>query len=177
MNPLDQLIKDAVASAPMGHAGISHQSTLPINERRELSEDEGARIAEEKTHLLPKIFHALSDRPEQDMYSPALPMTGGALTGGALGAVLGGGLGDRLGGDKGLLAGGGIGALLGALGGGALGNFSTKAHNESVEENMRRLPEGAVRRDIMADPLYQTQAQRGADASNMGLLAAALMTR
>lgn len=179
------LTKEAAkkVAAPHGHMGVSHQQHLPIGERRELSPEEQARILEAKGKMLPKIFTSLADQPEVDMHSSLLPMLALGAPGGLLGGVLGNAAGRGLGGlfpdkDLGSRLGGKIGglggAILGALGGSAIGHYGTQAKNESIEENMRRLPEGATRRDIQADPLYQANAQRAADSSNTHALAAAL---
>jgi len=128
---------------------LAHQQLMPQYDKRQLSLDELVAIEQAKGKLLPKIFTSYKDPVTAKMYSTALPTGLGALLGGGAGALLGsaltGGSGTGL----------GVGALLGGGLGGAFGHFNQKARNESLEEQMTRLPVGATLRDYYADPLYQ----------------------
>ena len=105
------------------------------------------------------------------MASPGWSAAGGAalgaIPGTLLGTLLGGmasagstvnhGMGKGtdftgLGAGLGLLAGGGI--------GGAIGYHNRNAKNQTLEDYMSRFPEGATRRDLASDPVYQKQIDR-----------------
>ena len=158
----DRLAREKSAAA--GYTGLSHQSYLPVHDKREFSPEEEERISAAKGKLIPKIFTSLKDNPEVDMATPWTPAVLMGLLGAGGGGILGAGIGGALsdGDEAGQALGGGLGALAGGLGLGALGYHGRKAENESIEEMMSRFPEGASRRDIMSDPVLQSQAQLAA---------------
>jgi hypothetical protein len=161
---LDLTQKQATAASG-GYSGHALQSYLPVGEKRQLSPEEEARIEARKGAILPKIFKSLKDNPEADIHSPWTMATLlgvlGAGGGGLLGAGLGGAIGNKADNpDIGAGIGGALGAGLGGLAGGAIGYHGTNASNENVEEMMSRLPEGAKRRDMESDPVYQAQQER-----------------
>jgi hypothetical protein len=139
---------------PTGYVGISAQQYMPTYGRREtFTPDEDRLIAANRKNVIPKIFRSKADSPAVDMASPAWAGVGGGLVGGALGLAVGG-----PGGRGTMAAGAGIGAIIGSI----VMAKSRKAHNESIIENMRRLPPNGVRRDLEADPVYQAEAGRAA---------------
>lgn len=147
------LIKRAEESTDQ-YLGIAHQQYLPVNKRRQLSPDEEARVANNADRWLPKIFTSWQDTPDVKMFAPRSGAVLGGLTGAGMGGLAGAMLGGPIGGGLGLLAGAGIGA--------PIGYFSRRAANETLAEQMRRLPEGATLRDIMSDPVIQAEMNRAA---------------
>jgi hypothetical protein len=152
----------AAMSGPSAYSGL--QQYLPLGPTRKLSPSEEETIEEEEQKIIPRIFTANSDNPAVDMSSPGwtAALTGGlgAMSGSMFGAAAGHGIG------RGSSTGTALGAILGALGGGALlglpGYFSRKAKNNTIKDFIRRLPRGATRRDVMADPVYQRDQDRAA---------------
>ena len=119
----------------------------PIGDRRELSPDEESQVAAGESQWAPKLIETDSTTIPDMLASPAR----GAVAAGAIGA------------GAGALAGGGIGKLvghpaIGAAAGAALGGLpaalhtflSRHHHNDHLLETMRRLPEGATKRDYDA---------------------------
>jgi hypothetical protein len=152
-----------------GNPGYNIHRYTPINKRRELSPVEEAEIERAKGKILPKIFKHKADPIHADMYSP---LTDTAV-GGLFGAGAGGLLGAQLGGAAGHPGrGAAIGASLGALLLGIIAYNRRAAKNMDLEEMTRRLPEGALRRDMHSDPVYQAEMDR----NNM-MAAAALNSR
>lgn len=151
---LVSFVVKAAADVTDSYARHSVQSYLPLHARRELSEEEQARIEQRKRAILPKLFKTLRDTPDADMYSP--------ITKASLLGLLGAGLGGALGLAAGRGTGAALGAGLGALGLGVLGYKGREAENANIEEMMARLPEGANRRDMQSDPVYQAEQDRNA---------------
>ena len=154
------LCKQAGALPHDAYQGHALQSWLPVQKARQLSAEEEAEIAEAQNKILPRIFKSEADPISEDMASPWLlgGATSGALAGGAVGTLLG-----RLidaGRDKDDAWATGLGLLLGGVGGGGLGYIKRKRKNETLRDRMRRLPEGATRRDMMSDPVYQREIDR-----------------
>ena len=161
--------KKASATPPAGYVGMTHQQYMPQYQRRtEFTPEEQELIRRNKGNVIPKIFTSQADSPAVDMASPAWS----ALGGGALGAALGAGLGSYVstvgsgnigngiipGDPRAVALGAGVGGVIGAIG----SALKRKARNMTIEEGMRRLPPGAVRRDIEADPVYQAERDRNA---------------
>jgi len=158
------MMKQAV-SAP--HGGMGIQQYLPPSERRELSEDEEGAIGKAQKKIIPKIFKSDQDPIHADMSSKGWTAGASGLAGGLLGALGGGVLGSMGAAEPGGMTpetGMNIGAGLGALSAGALatiiGWHTRKAENETLEERVRRLPEGSNRRDMKSDPVYQQELNR-----------------
>lgn len=155
------------SSTPAGYMGISHQQYMPQYERRkEFTPEEQELIRRNKGNVIPKIFTSQADSPAVDMASPAWSALGGGAAGAAFGAGLGsyvstvgtGNIGNGVipGDPRAVAIGAGVGGVIGAIG----AALKRKARNATIEEGMRRLPPGAVRRDIMADPVYQAEEDR-----------------
>jgi hypothetical protein len=149
------------------------QQYAPLGPGRDFSEEEEKSISEEKTHWLPKIFQSYQTPIPELLASPGKQSVGAGLLGGGLGALLGGAAGASMqgGGQAGLPDGYRMaaGAAAGGLGLGGimalLQYYTRKKKNEDIEELMRRLPEGAVRRDMLADPVYQKDLDRKSQAA------------
>lgn len=136
------------------HANIDGMSA-----HRLLGEDEETALEAGKSRWLPRIFQSYGTPVPELMASPA--KTG--LIFGVPAGLLGAGLGSAIGGaaqgpsGKGYA---GLGALVGGLGAGGLAavaaGMDREAKNEGLEELMRRMPEGAAKRDLLSDPQYQS---------------------
>lgn len=146
------------------YSGISLQSYLPIDKKRNLSKNENSQIEEGSSQVIPRIFTSDADNPTVDMASPGW----GAGIGGAVGAGLGGIGGAALGLSGGPQDGGKVpvlallGAALGGTVGGVVGYKGRVSNNNTIRDRMARLPEGATRRDLESDPLYQRRQDRAA---------------
>ena len=148
-------IKTSAAMPPQGYMGMTHQQYMPQYERRkEFTPEEQATIDANRRNVIPKIFKSQADSPAVDMASPAWAGLGGAGIGAAVGAGVMSGTQSPKAMGYGAAAGGVLGAVIGIM--------KRKAQNASIEENMRRLPAGAVRRDVQADPVYQAEQDRSA---------------
>lgn len=133
-------------------------NTPDVAAHRELSPDEERALETGKSRWLPRIFQSYGTPIPELMASPL--KTG--LIFGVPAGLIGAGLGSAIGGaahganGKGYS---GMGALLGGLGAGGLAALAAgmdrEAKNEGLEELMRRMPEGAAKRDLLADPQYQ----------------------
>lgn len=147
--------KKSAATPPAGYMGMTHQQYMPQYQRRtEFTPEEQELIRRNKGNVIPKIFTSQADSPAVDMASPVWSGVGGALGGAALGAGVMAGTESPRAMGIGATAGGVLGAVVAAM--------ARKAQNASIEENMRRLPPGAVRRDYEADPVYQAAQERDA---------------
>lgn len=147
--------KAAGMTPPAGYMGMTHQQYMPQYQRRvEFTPEEQELIRRNKGNVIPKIFTSQADSPAVDMASPVWSGVGGALGGAALGAGVMAGTESPRAMGIGATAGGVLGAVVAAM--------ARKAQNASIEENMRRLPPGAVRRDYEADPVYQAAQERDA---------------
>ena len=124
--------------------------------RRQLSPAEEASISQAKQKPFRKIFTSMADPLTADMSSPVwaggIGGTAGALGGGAMGAMIGGEKHPAIGALLGALAGGGLGGVVGYKG--------RQSANASIEEAMRKLPEGATRDDYLRDPRIQAELER-----------------
>lgn len=146
---------DAIANSYAGNKSINVQSYSPQLGARKFSPDEQRAIQEGEERWLPDIFQNYGTPVTNMLASPnksglmwAVP---GALGGAMLGNMLGGS-------NKGL------GSALGALGGaglaGALGYYHRQSENAGLKDLMRRLPEGATKRDLLSDSAYQADIDR-----------------
>lgn len=150
---------------PSGYMGMTHQQYMPQYDRRDnLTGAEENLLAAGESRILPKIFKSEADHPSVDMMDPRIAAIPGGLLGGGIGAIGGGLVGAAIGAphDDSMPAGvgAGLGGVTGALVGSLLGYHGRKAKNDTLEERIRRLPPGATRRDMMADPLYQKERDR-----------------
>ena len=123
---------------------------------RELSPDEEQQLEAGKSRWLPRIFQSYGTPIPDLMASPHKTGLIFGLPAGALGAALGAGIGGAMSGKDYS----GLGALIGGLGAGGAAYWGAssdrEARNEGLEEIMRRMPEGAAKRDLLADPQYQS---------------------
>ncbi|RTL07588.1 hypothetical protein EKK58_00005, partial [Candidatus Dependentiae bacterium] len=144
-----------VKAAYEGASRLEMNQFAPIA-RRGLSEGEKQQINVAKQKPLRKIFTSTADPLTADMSSPA--WAGGI--GAGLGGLGGGAFGLMAGGEEHPLAGLLIGALAGGGLGGVIGYKGRQATNDSIEEAMRKLPEGATRDDYLRDPRIQAEMER-----------------
>lgn len=136
-----------------------HANTPDVSAHRQLSDHEEDALEAGKKRWLPRIFQSYGTPIPELMASP---LKTGLIFGAPVG-LLGAGIGSAIGGamhganGKGYA---GMGALLGGLGAGGLAALAAgmdrEAKNEGLEELMRRMPEGAAKRDLLADPQYQS---------------------
>lgn len=173
MNNINKYLFTKLASAYPGYNGMAFQQFLPVQQSRKLSDSELDRIEEEKGKLIPKIFKSRKDNPAVDMSSPAASSVIGAILGGVPLALLGGALGNKEHANTAAIAGGVGGSLLGSI----VGHKLRTASNESIEDSISRLPEGATRRDIMSDPVYWQEKQILMENRRNAIMAAVLAGR
>lgn len=156
---------------PQSYRGVAMQQFMPLVARRHnFSPDEQRDIQDGQSQWFPRLFKSLADSPAVDMMSPGRAALMAGLGGGSLV-----GLGLHAAGvsPKGVAG--------GALGSGALAalaaHFATRAHNNTVEETMRRIPEGGTRRDVLSDPVLQAEMNRDSrdGTSEEGLRTAQLL--
>ena len=133
----------------------SKAANADVTAHRQLSPDEERSLEKGRSQWLPRIFQSYGT-PIPDLM--ASPLKTGLIYGLPAG-VLGAGLGSAIGGAFTNKPGSGAGALIGGLGAGGLAALAAyadrEAKNEGLEELMRRMPEGAAKRDLLADPQYQ----------------------
>ncbi len=151
------------AGAPYPGVGqLAVQSFMPTGGRRELSQPERDLVDKGKSRWMPRIFPSYATPAHELMASPLKQSLLWGLPAATLGGLATAGYASQAG--LGNPVAGGLGAL-GALGIGGLTALITakmqNASNEDVEELMRRLPPGATRRDLMSDPVYQADMNRG----------------
>lgn len=156
--------RNKTASAPGtpdGYFGMSQQRYMPQYQRRgNLEGFEEELIARGKKRFIPKIFKSDADYPTVDMQSPGVAAGFAAPVGAVVGGIGGGLVGSALDGEDGMRAGAGVGAVTSALVAALIGYHGRSAKNDSIVESMRRVPAGATRRDIKADPVYQAEQDR-----------------
>lgn len=133
-------------------ANSSGSGNPDVTAQRPLSAHEEDALRAGKSRWLPRVFQSYGTPIPELMASP---LKTGLIFGAPIG-ILGAGLGSALGGKNNA----GMGALLGGLGAGGLAALAAgadrAAKNEGLEELMRRMPEGASKRDLLADPQYQS---------------------
>ena len=98
------------------------------------------------------------------------------LTDGGLGALAGGRLGRSAEKPFNAVSAAGLGipaGLLTAL----IAYKQQQAQNRNIEESVRRLPQGATRRDVEADPVLQARRNRATQLSQAAMIAGALRRR
>jgi len=142
-----------------GYKPIALQSYMPLQKRRKFSRTEEQQIDEHENSLLPKIWQS-KQTPLYELLASPGKTSAGVL---GAGAVLGGAVGS-LGGLKGGIAGTGIGAAAAGIPA-ILAFYKRRQMNEDILEQLRRLPEGATMRDMEADPTYQADLDREAQAA------------
>lgn len=154
------------AIPPMGvYGGIQNygtQSYLPIAERRELQKPEVKKLDQGMDRWWPKIAAGYSTPMTELLASPTKSATLSAIGTGIVLALLGGiTLKPRA-----VFA--AIGAVVGAIFGGVTGFLNRRQQNENITDLMSRLPVGATKRDLLADPVYQADLNRKAESASGG---------
>jgi hypothetical protein len=138
-----------------GYQGMAFQQNLPVSQRRQLTDAEKADVADGQTKWLRGPFASEGDSISRRMASPTKRSLLTALATTAAGAGLGAYGASQSGGSAlgGAVAGGGLGAL-GGIPMGILAYMEQQKLNKTLEERMRRLPEGnTTLRDMMSDPV------------------------
>lgn len=139
----------------MSETKRAESGTPDVSAHRELSFDEERALEAGKKRWLPRIFQSYGT-PITDLM--ASPLKTGLIYGAPAG-LIGAGLGSAVGGAMTNKNHSTLGALIGGLGVGGLAAIAAgmdrEAKNEGLEELMRRMPEGAAKRDLLADPQYQ----------------------
>jgi hypothetical protein len=138
-----------------GYQGMAFQQNLPVAPRRQLTDAEKADVADGQTKWFRGPFASEGDSISRRMASPAKRSLLAALATTAAGAGLGAYGASQSGGNTlgGALAGGSVGAL-GGIPLGVLAYLGQQQSNKTLEERMRRLPEGnTTLRDMMSDPV------------------------
>ena len=139
-----------------GIKNLAVQENMPVAERRDITEEDKKKMQEGESRWFPRIFSSYGTPAQELLSSPAkgalLHGLGGALAGSLGGAALGSQLQDT---NLNKILGA---SLIGGLGLGGLtgigGYFSRKAQNEGIKDLMLRLPQGATKRDLLSDPVY-----------------------
>lgn len=134
----------------------TQQFSPQMNRRTKFTPAEESALQEGKSRWLPRIFQSYATPATELMSSPGKGALMSGLTATGVGALLGGLSGKP-----------GLGAALGAGVGiplAAMSYFGRRQRNEDIEELMRRLPAGATKRDVLADPVYQKDLDRKAEA-------------
>jgi hypothetical protein len=166
-------------AASYGAKALQHQQYSPIMERRDLSKNEQSEVDRESNKLIPRIFKSEEDPLSVDMASPWASGAAGAAIGGTAGALLSSPLGlapRTIGSEnrRNLSLAAVLLTLAGATAGGVIGYKGRQAKNRTVQERMRRLPEGARRRDVFSDPAYQADLDRQNQLMQAGIIAGSL---
>lgn len=168
---------------------VALQNYMPLNEAREFSPEENRAISTGENQWISRVAPGYRTPLPALLSSPSKGFALSTTAGGAAGAVggiiaasaklSGGATWGRALAWMGGIAGGGI--LLGALSGVGL-YFARRQRNDDVIEMMRRLPPGATRRDMLADPVVQRDLDRvearramGASAADAALLGTVMM--
>lgn len=155
---VEDLENDRFPMNKTAYADYSHhnvQSMMPLRARRQLDEAEQQKVDAAKQQWIPKIFQNLSDDPSVQFADPkkqALLWGVGTGLPTALLASAASGSDPK----SSLLENAAAGAATGLGVGGftaLLAYLARRQKNADIEENMRRLPEGATLRDYQADPL------------------------
>ncbi|MDH4378700.1 MAG: hypothetical protein QE263_02180 [Vampirovibrionales bacterium] len=145
-------------NSPYGIRQIGTQQYLPIQAKRQLTPLDQAEVQRGLSQWFPNIFQSYATPLYKMLASPfKSSLLSGLVAGGA--AALYAGL-SRLGGGTIALVGGGAALLVGII-----SYFSRQQANDNVLDLMQRLPEGATKRDMLSDPVYQKDLDRRAMAA------------
>jgi hypothetical protein len=144
-------------STQPGAYGIQNygvQKYLPIAEKRDLAPEERADAKKGLSQWWPKIGAGYSTPMSELLSSPTKSSIISGGIAGVLGALAGAGMRHSA-----AIAGlGGLGAILGGIG----GFISRRQENENILDLMGRFPAGATKRDMLSDPVYQSDLNRRA---------------
>lgn len=145
------------------------QQYLPIMDKRDLEKPEQKDIKKNLSNWWSKIGAGYSTPIAELLASPTKSAILSAIGTGLLGAVLGVVMVRKA-----------FAAVIGGLIGMALGGFTgfinRRQQNENILDLMRRFPEGATKRDLLADPVYQSDLNRNAMRQSGGSFGGDLMT-
>jgi hypothetical protein len=160
---------------PYGIQNYGVQNYLPIDKKRRMAPEERADVQRGLSQWWPKIGAGYAT-PMWELL--ANPTKSSILNAGLLGTL--GGLFGATARHSGIAA---AAAGLGALLGGITGFINRRQQNENIIDLMSRLPEGATKRDMLSDPVYQSDLNRmamaranggGSDLLTTALLASSL---
>ncbi|MFN8614459.1 MAG: hypothetical protein U0003_00900 [Vampirovibrionales bacterium] len=149
---------------PYGIRQIGTQQYLPIQAKRQLTQLDQAEVQRGLNQWWPTVFQSYATPLHNMLASPAKSGIIGGLIGGGIAGLYAAFL------RKASVLGTvtkrnpwvalGVGAV--ALGMGAISYFTRQQTNENVLDLMQRLPEGATKRDMLSDPVYQKDLDRQA---------------
>jgi hypothetical protein len=150
------------STTPYGIKQVGTQQYMPINQKRQLTPQEQKEI-EKRKKSWPSWYTSYATPATGLIASPfksgIVSTIGTALLGGLTGLIFTLESRSRL---TYALIGAGIGAVLGFF----IGPLNRKKKNEDIIDLMQRLPEGASKRDILSDPVYQADLTRKANSDN-----------
>ncbi len=160
--------------AKTANAAVTVHQGPTMASRRQLSANETADLAKNQENWFPTILRSQATPLAELTSSPGRGAVLGGLGGAALGGVVGANLSQHTPAEG---YGGLIGAGIGALGGGLAEYIRRTIGNADVEETMRRLPEGATRRDMVIDPYQQVMRDEMHDRNIERLAAGAFASK
>ena len=135
------------------------QQYLPIMEKRDLGNLDDEAVQEHLHHWLPRIRAGYSTPLPELLASPGksaiISIIGTGLFSSIMGALWTVAFGKTA-------IGATIGGVLGLGLGAYAGFFNRRQQNENILDIMKRLPEGATKRDLLSDPVYQSGLNRAA---------------
>ena len=182
--PMPSMPMQQPGMTPALNNQVGVQRYMPLSSmKRPFSEAENAEIKKGEDQWIPTIGNNYSTPIPSLLASPTKAgLMSGALLGGIVGIttrILASGSSNlALKVIIGTLIGGGIGAFTGFI--------HRKQKNGDMLDLMQRLPEGATKRDMLSDPVYQSDLNRGAqggssygatDGLMTGMLAGSMMSR
>lgn len=139
-----------------GNASVNSQHYSPQMSKRKLTEDEQSAVSEGENRWLPTMFQNYGT-PVSEMMASPLKMS--LLTGVPVGLIVAG-LAARGNMSPTAAAQPALTGLAAGLGGGLGMYWHQQSRNTGLKELMTRLPEGATKRDLLADPAYQADLDR-----------------
>ena len=140
-----------------GIPNIGTQAYLPVMEKHDLEKPEQKEIKRGLSQWWPRIGAGYSTPIPQLLADPLKSGILSAIGTGIVGAVIGVLAIRSL---LSLVVGGALGMLIG----GVMGFINRRQQNENILDLMQRLPQGATKRDLLSDPVYQADLTRQAAA-------------
>ena len=137
-----------------GMGALAFQQFAPIARRRQLTTEEQGNVAKGQRKFIPKIWQSYQTPMWQLLSSPAKSSLMAGLPAAAIGGALGGAVAHNTG------TGAALGAAVAGIPTAVLAYYARKRQNEDILELMRRLPEGATKRDMLSDPAVQADLER-----------------
>lgn len=145
-------------NSPYGIRQIGTQQYLPIQAKRQLTQLDHAEVQRGLSQWWPTVFQSYATPLYKMLASPVKSgLLGGLFAGGLTGLYMGI---MKAGGKATAIMAGGLALLTGVI-----SYFGRQQSNENVLDLMQRLPEGATKRDMLSDPVYQKDLDRRAMAA------------